>query len=145
MAKDEIIISSVKNGKLSRQAKECLISQINKCEGGRVIIKINKFSSKRSLPQNSYQHLLYSIFRDALNDLGNEFTMQEVKDLCKYKFLLIDVINEETGEVIGKRIKGTSELSKVETMEYLDKIIEWAKESFNIKLPLPNESLEIEF
>lgn len=135
MSKQETIISSVKNGKLSKQAKDVLVSQIMKCEGGRIMITCQKFSSKRSLPQNSYQHLLYTILRDGLNDFGNEFTMEDVKQLCKYKFLLIDVINEETGEVIGKRIKGTSELTKSETMDYLDAIIRWAQDDFNIKLP----------
>jgi len=144
MARPEIIISSVKQGKLSRNAKEVLVAQINKCEGGRILITCQKFSSKRSLPQNSYQHLLYTIFRDALNDLGNEFTMEEVKELCKFKFLTIDVINEETGEVIGKRIKGTSELTKSETMDYLDSVIRWAKEDFNIHLPSGNEQLTID-
>lgn len=145
MAKPEVFISAVRGGKLSKQTKEGLAHQIMKCEGGRVIITIAKFSSRRSLPQNKYQHLLYTIFRDALNELGNDFSMEEIKELCKFKFLTVDVTNEDTGEVLGKRIKGTSELTKVETMEYLDAVIAWAKEDFNIKLPLPNEALQIDF
>lgn len=140
--KDEIIISSVRNGELSRQAKDCLIAQINKCDGGRIIIKTNRFSSRRSLPQNSYFHLLMNMFKDELNNFGNSFSMQDVKDLCKAKFLLIDVVNESTGEIFGQRIKSTTELSKVEFMEFIDAIILWASE-LGIKLPLPNEPLQM--
>jgi len=145
MARKETIISSVRGGKLSKQAKECLVAQINRCEGGRVMIEVSKFSSNRSLPQNSYQHVIYTILRDGLNDLGNDFTMPRVKEICKYKFLLVDEINESTGEIIGQRIKSTTELSKVETMEYIDKIIAWAMESFNIYLPSAGEELQIDF
>jgi hypothetical protein len=81
---------------------------------------------------------------DALNDLGNEFTMLEVKELMKAKYLLIDVVNEKTGEVLGQRIKGTSECTTVELNTFFENVIRWAAE-LGIILPMPNEELEIDF
>ena len=144
MARKETIISSVRDGKLSKQAKDCLVAQINRCEGGRVMIEVSKFSSRRSLPQNSYFHLLMTIFKDALNDLGNDFDMETVKELCKAKFLLIDLVNESNGEIYGKRTKSTTELSKVEFMELIDAIVAWGSE-LGIRLPLPNEPIQMDF
>lgn len=123
--------------KLNRELKEFF-------SGKRVHIVISKFQATRSGQQNRYMHLLFTIFKDALNDLGNEYTMSEVKELCKYKFLTIEVFNEATGEIIGQRIKGTSELTKVEMMEFIESIIRWAADTFHIVLPYPNEQLDFE-
>lgn len=137
--------SDIRDGRLqsniSKQIKDFLPSLENK----RVVIKIDKVKSNRSLAQNSYLHLLFTMFKDALNELGNNYTMEEVKELCKAKFSLIDVVNESTGECIGQRIKGTHEMGKVEMCEFVEKIIIWAASYFNITLPYPNENVTFNF
>ena len=72
-----------------------------------------------------------------------QYTMEVVKDICKCKFLKTSVINEKTGEVIGERIKGTSELTTTEMSIFVDDIIQWSIEQFGIRLYLPNEQIEI--
>lgn len=124
--------------KLLRETKEFF-------SGKRVHIVVQKYQSTRSGQQNRYLHLLFTIFKDALNELGNDFDMEEIKEMCKMKFLVVDVINTDTGECIGQRIKGTHELTKVEMMEFIEKIIRWAADSFHIVLPYPNEELEMNF
>lgn len=145
MANGIELYSSVVNGKLqenvSKQIKEFLPS----LESKRVVVKIEKVKSIRSLQQNSYLHLLFTMFKDALNDLGNEYTMEEVKELCKAKFSLIDVVNENTGECIGQRIKGTHEMGKLEMCDFVENIIRWAASFFGIKLPYPNENVKLNF
>jgi hypothetical protein len=143
MSKKIELFSTVKNGKLQPKTTKEILSVLDGLEGKRVIVTIEKLSSKRSLEQNRYIHVLFTMLKDALNDLGNDFTMDEIKELCKAKFALIDVINEESGEIIGQRIKGTSEMNKIELNEFFESIIRWAAETFNIKLPYPNEQLEI--
>lgn len=140
--KKQTFISSIKGGKLQPSTTKAILHTLQPLEGKKCLITIEKLSSKRSLQQNSYLHLLFTIFAEALNDLGNKFTMEEVKELCKAKFCLIDVINENTGEVLGKRIKGTSEMTKVELGEFIESIIRWGAE-MQIILPYPNEQLEI--
>jgi len=135
--------SNVKEGQLQMNVRKKIASELSQFEGKRVEITIKKVGSQRSHQQNRYLHLLFTIFKDALNDLGNEFTMLEVKELCKAKFSLIDVVNQETSEVFGQRIKGTAEMTKGELAEFIESIIRWAADSFHIVLPYPNEQFEI--
>jgi len=136
-------ISIIKDGKLQPSTTNNILKVLSGLEGKRVRITLEKVSAKRSLQQNAYLHLLFTIFTESLNELGNDFTMDEVKELCKTKFLLIEVMNVETGEVIGQRIKGTSEMTKTELNLFIENIIRWAADYFSIVLPYPSEQLEV--
>lgn len=136
-------ITSVNKGKLGAITSKQIKTAIEKYEGYRIILTIDKCSSKRSNQQNSYIHLLFTMLTEALNDLGNEFNMLEVKDMMKAKFLLTDVVNEKTGEILGQRIKGTSECTTIELNEFFENVIRWAAE-LGIVLPYPNEELELD-
>ncbi len=138
------LFSTVKNGKLQPSTTKDILHILSGLEGKRVVITIDKLSTKRSLQQNAYLHLLFTILTESLNDLGNNFTMLEVKELMKAKFALIDVVNEESGEVLGKRIKHTSEMTKTQLNEFFESIIRWAAE-MNIILPYPSEQINLEF
>lgn len=137
--------SEVKNSRLQKNVSEGLHNELKAFEGKRVEIRICRLRSKRSSQQNKYLHVLFTIFKDALNDLGNEFTMQQVKDLCKRKFLSYDLIDKSTGEVIGEDIRHTSGLNKTEFNEFIESVIRWAADMFHIQLPFPSESLELNF
>ena len=136
-------ISLIKDGKLQPSTTNNILKVLSGLEGKRVRITLEKVSAKRSLQQNAYLHLLFTIFTESLNELGNDFTMDEVKELCKAKFLLVDVMNVETGEIIGQRIKGTSEMTKTELNLFIENIIRWAADYFSIVLPYPSEQLEV--
>jgi hypothetical protein len=58
--------------------------------------------------------------------------------------LFREVVNQELGEVI-KLSKSTTELSTIEWEEYMDQIRTFATEFLNITIPLPNETLTIDF
>lgn len=136
-------ISLIKDGKLQPSTTNNILKVLSGLEGKRVRVTLEKVSAKRSLQQNAYLHLLFTIFTESLNELGNEFTVDEVKELCKAKFALIDVINKETGECLGQRIKGTSEMTKTELNLFIESIIRWAADYFAIVLPYPSEQLEV--
>jgi hypothetical protein len=53
------------------------------------------------------------------------------------------MINENSGEVIGTRIKSTTELSTLEMNEFIENMIRWSAEQFNITIPYPNENLQL--
>lgn len=137
-------ISPVKNGRLQPTTSKAIAKTLEGFEGKRIIITINKQSSKRSGQQNRYLHLTFTILTDSLNELGNSFTMPEIKELLKAKYAMIEVFNTKTGEVIGQRIKGTSEMNKTELSVFIDSIIRWAAD-FGIVLLYPNESFELDF
>ena len=136
-------ITNVNKGKLGGITSRQIKTTIEKYEGYRIILTIDKCSPKRSNQQNSYIHLLFTILTDALNDLGNEFNMLEVKDMMKAKYLLVDVVNEKTGEILGQRIKGTSECTTIELNNFFENVIRWGAE-LGIVLPYPNEELELD-
>lgn len=106
-----IYFAKVEEGKLKITNRKSFDLEIEALEGKRLQITIER-NSKRTSPQNRYLHALFTIFTKALNELGNNFKVEEVKELVKCKFLTIDVVNEGTGEVIGERVKGTHELDK---------------------------------
>lgn len=87
---------------------------------------------------------MFTILTKGLNDLGNEFTMIEVKAMMKYKFAKCEVVSDD-GEIIGERIKGTSEMSKLELSTFIDKVISYAADTFNIQIPYPNEEMMLNF
>lgn len=137
--------TNIRNGRMQDNVRTLLAKDILSFEGSRVEVTIKRIKSTRSGQQNRYIHALFTIFTNALNELGNEFSMLEVKELCKAKFSMVDVVNEKTGECIGQRIKGTHEMSKGEMIAFIDKVIAWASEYFGIILPIPNEEIEINF
>lgn len=139
-------ISVIKDDRLQPSVTKGILKVIEGKNGKRFKITIEPFSAKRSLPQNNYIHLLFSIFTESLNELGNEFSMETVKELCKTKFPFYeDVVDVSTGEVIGQERKGTRNFTKLEMSVFIDKIIQWAADAFNIKLPYPNENFELDF
>jgi len=137
------IITNIKGGKMQPKHSRMIVDYIQLFEGKAVHITVDKHSGKRSHRQNAYLHLIFTIFTNALNELGNTFRMEEVKEMIKAKFALVDVYNVNTGECIGQRIKGTSEMSKVELIEFIDKFIAYAADEFHVVLPHPNEQIEI--
>ena len=112
-------------------------------EGKDVIVTVERKTRKRTLSQNDYLHAMLRIFTAELNNLGNTFIMEQVKDMMKYKFLTVDVVNTETGEALGQRVKDTSELTTTELSEFIEEVIRYAAEFFHIVLPYPNEQMEI--
>ena len=140
----EVFICRVKNGKFQPNTTKNILKLIGNYENKNLVITIESLSAKRSIQQNKYIHVMFTQFKDSLNELGNSFTMEEVKALCKAKFALIDVVNESTGEIIGQRIQGTHEMKKDELSIFIDKVITWAADFFNIKLYYPNEEMLID-
>lgn len=136
--------SNVKDGNLQNNVRQLIAKELKVFNDKRVSITIEKIKSIRSCQQNRYLHLLFTIFKNELNELGNEFTMEEIKELCKSKFSTIDVFNKETGECIGQRIKGTHEMSKGEMVDFIESVIRWAADMFHIVLPAANEQIDLD-
>ena len=114
-------------------------------DGLEVIVTIEKKTKKRTVSQNSYLHVLLRLFADELNKLGNDFTMLQVKDMMKFKFLTVEVFDKETGEVIGQRVRDTSELTTTELTWFIERVVQYAADMFHFNLPMPNEQMNISF
>ena len=142
MIKTEIFCN-VENGKVISNRK--LLADTLATFSGRISITIQKVKKVRSNQQNRYLHAAFTILStELINYTGDErYTAVMVKDIVKCKFLTVDMINESSGEVIGTRIKSTTELSTLEMNEFIENMIRWAAEQFNITIPYPNENLEL--
>lgn len=139
-----IYFGKVTNGVLKIHNRKLFDKEIASFEGKEVQIKVEKKKKFRSSPQNRYFHSILKIIREGLRDAGfNEFrTDEQVKDLIKYKFLIVTETNEQ-GEFIG-RVKSTTELSTSEFMDFIAEIQIWATEFLNIYIPEPNEILTLD-
>jgi hypothetical protein len=123
-----------------------LVTEIKTYFKGKTIeIIARKKRSRRSCQQNRYLHLLFNIFSaELINYTGDkQYTPSVIKEMMKFKFLLTDIANEETGEITGQYIKGTHELKKSEMIDFIDDVVRYAAENYGIKLPMANEQFEL--
>ncbi len=124
-------------------------------EGGKIQRKLNipdgaysvKFYSRksRSHNQNSYYWMCLDLILDGLHEIGyNEVRdKNDVHELLKQMFLKRRIVNEQTGEVIGELSRSTTELTKDEFSEYLDRIGQWCAEYLGFPLPEPDSQLKM--
>jgi hypothetical protein len=111
----------------------------------RVWIVIEKYYTKRSLKQNNLLHLY-------LSEIAKETGMQleQIKDALKKKFLTVAlttkdgeiIADKSSGEVL-ERVRGTSELTVVEFMEFTENVRLWSMEFLGLYLPSPDEQTEL--
>jgi hypothetical protein len=109
-------------------------------EGAELQVEIKERDKKRTSPQNRYLHQLFTILATELNKLGNNFTAQQIKDLCKCKFLKYTEVDKD-GFFLGENIRHTSDLSRQELNELIEQIIAWGAE-LGIPLPFPGEQIK---
>lgn len=139
-------LSDPNKPKLDFLSKQNFINDIKDFKDkDRVWIVVEKYYSKRSLKQNNLLHLY-------LSEIAKETGMplEQIKDALKKKFLTVPlttkdgdiVADKESGEVL-ERVKGTSELTVVEFMEFTDNVRIFAMEFLGIYLPLPEEQTEL--
>ena len=82
--------------------------------------------------------------REGLIDVGYKISKEETHDFLKHKFLVKELVNEETGEIL-KSIGSTSDLTTSEFMDFIAEIQQWAAEFLGINIPDPGEAIEIDF
>ena len=139
------IDSKVVNGKLEKN-RDLISEVIQSFEGKDIVITIEKKKKRRSNPQNAYYWsvVLPMMQTGFYNNLGEHVGIQEAHEFLKGRFLFREVVNQELGEVI-KLSKSTTELSTIEWETYMDQIRSFSTEFLGINIPLPNETLSIDF
>ena len=139
------IESKVVNHKLEKN-RDLISEVIQSLEGKDIIITIEKKRKKRSNPQNAYYWgiVLPMMQTGFYNNLGEHVGIQEAHEFLKNRFLFKEIVNENNAEII-KMPQSTTELSTIQFEEYLDKIREFATEFLSIQIPLPNDTLTIDF
>lgn len=116
-----------------------LIELLRHFEGRNVDISISRMQTTRSLRQNSYYWgVVIPLAQVGFYEIGYDFDEKETHEFLKNKFLSKDVIDESTGEVLGK-IATTRKISTLEAEKYYEDIRRFGAEFLNINIPMPNE------
>jgi len=112
-------------------------------KGRDVIVTVQRKRKMRSLDQNAYYWaVIVPHICDAMNDAGELVTRQEVHEFLKFRFLRVQKIDEDAGEIIYEYGRSTSSLKTYEFCLYIDNCIMFGSEYLGITIPLPNEVLE---
>ena len=115
-------------------------------EGFTIDITFKKRYNKRSNQQNAYYwKVIVPIFRNCIREEWEEiWSLQETHEFLKANCNYIELINEDTGEVIRKT-KSTTENSTVKQEEFHEKCRRLALDFFNTEIPLPEKQVKVEF
>ena len=145
MIKKVQIKSKVENGNLTRNRK-FLVNCLEQHEGKEIVITIERKSKKHSDVQRGYYFgVIVSLIREAVfNEWGDKMDSNEVHELLKANCNFKEKVNKETSEII--RVAGSiKQHTTSEQEDYHEECRRWAKEWFNIDIPLPNQEIEIDF
>lgn len=92
----------------------------------------------RSTRANAYYHAcVVDEFRKFLREQGQEFTHDDCHEFLKCKFLLQELINPATGEIVGRAPRSTASLDREEFGDFLERCIAWLADTFGVIVPEP--------
>lgn len=132
------------DGKLTIINRKGFLEHIKTLSGKKVVINVVKKISQRSSPQNAYYwSCVIKLVSQGFKELGHDLTKEGVHEFLKNRFLKQEIINPNTGEYIGDRIRSTTELNKSEFADYIAEIQRFAAEYLNIYIPDPNTQTTI--
>jgi predicted anti-sigma-YlaC factor YlaD len=141
---DELIYSGkVENGKILFQFEKILKDVAEYFDGKNFEIIVRKKKNRRSIFQNGYYFgVCVTMVQRGMNDLGWKITKEETHEFLKDKFLRIELISEQTGQIIS--VPGSSrKLTTTEFMEYIADTQQFASEELSVVIPDPGEQTEI--
>jgi len=128
-------------GKLILANRNNFNSYIQQLKGVDVVLTIERRIRKRSNPQNAYYwSCVIPIVKEAFRNLGHDLTKEQTHEFLKNRFLKEEMVSPD-GELIGDRIKSTTELQTFEFNEYTEKIQQFGAEVLGIYIPDPNEQI----
>lgn len=129
--------SNIKEGRLQLNVSQQIKDFLPSLESKRVVIKIEKVKSIRSLQQNKYYWVLNKILSDEIG-----YDKNELHAIIKFKFLTKEMVDEQTGEIYNY-VGETHKLNKSEFSDFIAELQRWAIEKFNCYLPSAGEQLNI--
>lgn len=104
-------------------------------------VEIVRYRERRTDRQNRfYWPAIVQPFADFLREQGEQYTDEMAHELLKFKFLRQTIPDLATGEVIGERVRSTTELTVQEFAEYVDQCVAYLAETFGITVAMPDRS-----
>jgi hypothetical protein len=102
-------------------------------------LELVRYRPRRTDRQNRwYWPCIVGAFAQYLNEQDYEVTSPEqAHEILKAKFLTVDVVHKQTGNVLGQRVRSTTELDVEEFTGYAERCRAWLLEFFGIMVPDP--------
>lgn len=117
--------------------KQMLLSKVRDLRG-RWRIAFTQHRPRRTDRQNRmYWPCVVQPFADFLRSQGESYTDDDAHEFMKAKFLMRDVIDPRTGEIVGQIPQSTTKLNTEEFYDYVEKCVAWLADMFGIQCPSP--------
>lgn len=115
--------------------------------GREIVVTFERKRSRRSKNQNAYYWaVVVQMICEAMNQNEDNVLPQEVHEFLKHRFLKIQKIDHDTGEVLYEFSRSTTGLKTFEFSLYLDQCIQFGAQFLNITIPPPHvQSDEYQF
>ena len=111
--------------------------------GKEITITVERKRRKRSLNQNAYYWaVVVQMICDAMNENEDNVLPSQVHEFLKHRFLKVQKIDHETGEILYEYSRTTTALKTFEFSLYIDQCIQFAAEYLKIQVPPPHTQSE---
>lgn len=132
------------DGSLTIWNRQGLIDWIKSLAGKDVVLDVSVHKRKGSRKTHAYYrgYVLPEIHQFYKRH-GNEISIEEVHEMMKFRFMLREKIDPDTGELLGQYIPSSADFLQEEWNEYLEQIKRWAAE-MGLYLLDPNEQAKME-
>lgn len=144
MEKLELLAYTTEHGIFHVQNRERLKEWARMNPSRQLMIRIDKRGGRRSSPQNRYYWgVCIAEVRLGFLNIGYEMTAEETHYFLKQKFNPVTVENKDG--IVIEMPGSTTQMNKTEFGEYVERIARFAAEYLSIRIPEPNEKLEMKF
>jgi hypothetical protein len=129
------VSAKVNNGRLPKVISEQIRKRLEASEGKFLSIEI-KQERPISLQQYGFLYgVIYPVIRSGIEAYtGETFSIEDVDQMMKLKFLFSEIIDFETGE-ITKVLDRKSKLNKSELADYITNVMQFGETTLNVKFP----------
>lgn len=106
--------------------------------GKEIEVTIQRKKKHRSDPQNRYYWgVVVEMIRAGMKDMGDAVTVEQVHEFLKWRFLRVQKVDENTGEVLYEYAGSTRKLGTIAFSEYVENCCKFAGEYLGVEIPLP--------
>lgn len=125
----------IKGGKIFLYNQQRFVQDIADLKDCNIELTVRKKGTRSSRANKYYWAVVVEEIRIRFRQLGHRLSAEEVHEFLKEKFNPIQIINSETGELLGMTGGSTADMNQPEFSDYVDRIKAWASETLEIYIP----------
>lgn len=135
------VFFTIRNGRLVKSES---LKKAFELSDGQYELTIKK-KGRRSIPLNNYYWgCVVEYQQEGFQNIGYDWSKEQVHEFNKAEFNYIEIVNPATGEV-KRAPRTTTDLTNTEFLEFLERIKQFSAEWLNTYIPDPNQQAEIEY